>query len=521
MPRSPHSPSLAQALLCSLCCALLPLAQAQSLLRHQLSDVPAAGHQQEIERVLHAADQGVGAGQLRMSSPAGRASVSLSSMFSSQEGSWPFEPFVHNGLFRVIAGYQAHHPQVVLLRGGSIGLAQLYQALGDERVMSRHKDGYLLSYPLLIAPGAALNIEDSTLYLRIQSGTALINQGELNLRQATLTSWSGGQHADIEQSFRPFVMAWAGSRTRIVDSSLSRLGYNAHLARGLTLARSAQQVRGLAPATLFVRGSWIRELSSGVELQKAEARIEDSRFDDLQQYALDLLDSRASLVGNHIATVKNQSAIRLRGASSGVVERNVILGAAKAGIEVQEQHGDLVLRQNMIGATQNGILLRQIVDTKDAHLLLAQNYIANTASSGIDGEAIGTAYVIDNRISATPEYAISMRNPTGQPSRLVVVANQLANAGKAMIRTEGIDRVVLGDNRYQMGQTDQQLLAGDLMPVQSLLLEATVMNPCIVEVRVWATAGASPAASLPGNCLHGSETGKRGEFLRLRSISGY
>ncbi|WP_095151433.1 right-handed parallel beta-helix repeat-containing protein [Pseudomonas sp. Irchel s3b5] len=519
MPRS-LPPSAAHALLCFLCCTLLPLAQAQSLLRHQLSDVPATEQQQEIERVLQAADQGVDANQVRESRPVGRASVSLSSLFSSQEGSWPFEPFVHNGLFRVIASYQTNHPLVVVVRGGGIGLAQLHQALGDERVMSRHNDGYLLSYPLLIAPGAALNIVESTLYLRTQSGTALINQGDLTLKHATLTSWSDGQPAEIKQPFRPFVMAWAGSRTRIIDSSLSRLGYNAHLARGLTLARSTEQALGLAPAILLMSGSRISELSSGVELQKAEARIENNRFDDLQQYALDLLDSRASLVGNHIATVKNQSAIRLRGTSSGVVERNVILGAGKAGIEVLDQQGELVLRQNMIGATQNGIFLRQLVDKKDTPLLLAQNYIANTASSGIDGEAIGTVYVIDNRISTTPEYAISMRNPTGQPSRLVLVANRLANAGKAMIRTEGIDRVVLGDNHYQMGQTDQQLMAGDLMPVQSLLVEATVMNPCIVEVWIWAEAGTSPPASLPGNCLRGNETGDRGEFLRLRSSSG-
>ncbi|MES2820276.1 MAG: right-handed parallel beta-helix repeat-containing protein [Pseudomonadota bacterium] len=455
--------------------------------------------------VLQAPDQGVEKAQILRHISSGRASVSLTSMFSSQQGSWPFEPFVHNGLFRVIASYQTHHPQVVLLRGGSIDLAQLYKALGNEQVMSRHKDGYLLSYPLQIAPDAALNIDNSTLYLRQQSGTALINQGELNLQQATLTSWSGSEGAEPAPGFRPFVIAWAGSRTRIVDSRLNRLGYNAHLAHGLTLARGAQQAPGLAPASLLLRGSRIGELSSGVELHNAMARIEDNRFENLQQYAVDLEDTRVSLIGNHVRKVKNQSAIRLRGSSQGVLERNVILDAGKAGIEVREQQGDLVVRQNIIGTSQSsGILLRQITALPGARLLLLDNHIANTQGSGIDGEAVELAHLMGNRIGATPEYAIRFRNPADRPSRLIMMGNQMAQTGKAMIRTEGIERVVLGNNRYQMAQVNQPLLAGDLMPVQSLLMEATLQRPCVVEVLIGIQADTNPADGLPANCRDGS-----------------
>lgn len=488
------------ALLFYLLCVLGSPAQAQDLLRHRLSALSYMQQQRELTDALQSPAQGVELEEVQALNPKTRASVSLSSMFSSQEGSWPFEPFVHNGLFRVIAGYQPQHPQAVLLRGGSIGLAQLHQALGDERVMSRHKDGYLLSYPLLIAPGAALNIEDSTLYLQVQSGTALINQGELYLRNATLTSWSGGQQADSQPTFRPFVMAWAGSRTILLDSRLNRLGYNAHLAHGLTLGRNAQQAASLAPASLLLRGSRISELSSGVELHQALARVEDSHFDELQQYALDLRDSRVSLIGNHIAKVKNHSAIRVRGASSGIIEGNAILGSGKAGLEVRDQHGDLLLRQNVIGAAKgSGILLRQ-VDTTGTRLLLSENTISSTDGSGIDGEGVGSAYLIGNRIALTPEYAISFRYPTTPSARLVLVDNQLSNTGKAMVRTEGLERVLLGNNSYQMAGPGQQLLAGDLMPVQSLLMEATVSHPCMVEVLIAPTDEANPAADLPKNC---------------------
>ncbi|MCY1275078.1 Periplasmic copper-binding protein (NosD) [compost metagenome] len=454
---------------------------ARELHSHRISVVPEQPQQAQIERLLGRTQRGVAASELAVAVRGGRAGVSLVTMFSAQQGSWPFEPFVHNGLFRAIASYQAHHPRAVLVQGGRIDLAGLYRALGDERIMSRHKDGYLLSYPLLIGPDASLDIADTTLYLRIHSGTALINRGTLSLRRAVLTSWSGGQPAELAQPFRPFVTAWAGSHTRILDSSLLRLGYNGQLVGGLTLARSALQPRGDAPATLLVRDSRLRELSSGAVLQQAVARIERSHFDELQQYGLDLQDSRASLLDNRIAAVKNRSGIRLRGDSDGtLVEGNLILATGKAGIEVLEQRGALLVRGNLISDTRgNGILLRQ---SGGGVLLLAHNYIANTRGSGLEGDAAGTTFVLGNRINSTPEYAVSFRNAAGPPTHLVLLANQFANVGKAMLRTEGVERMVLGHNRFQVGRNSQPLLAGDLMPVQSLLLEATVRQPCVVEV---------------------------------------
>ena len=488
-------------LLSSLLCAGSTFAQ--DLLRHQINAVSKQDQLLELAQVLEASDHGVEPEQLQSRSYAGRAAVSLQSMFSSQEGSWAFEPFVHNGMFRVIANYQTHHPKVVFLSGGGITLSQLYAALGDDRIMSKHKDGYLLSYPLLIAPGAALNLENVVLYLRIQSGTALINQGDLKLQHSTLTSWSGGNQADVEQSFRPFVIAWAGSRTRIVDSSLTRLGYKAHLSQGLTLAHSLQQASNLPPPILLIQRSKMSEMASGAGLQRALARIENSQFEAMQQYAIDLQDSRVSVIGNRITDIKNQSAVRIRGASSGVLERNIITDTGKAGIEVQEQQGDLVLRNNTIGSTHgNGILLRRITSQSNERLLLVKNYISNTTGSSIDGESVNSAYIIDNTISSTPEYAISFQSGN-TPTRLFLATNQLDNIGKAMIRTKGVEQILLGNNHYRMAKTNQQLMGGDLMPIQSLLMETTVINNCFIEVHVAINLKTGLYIDVPNECRRG------------------
>lgn len=116
--------------LAALCLAGTAHAASQALPANQtVTQLTQDQRQLKVEQLRQQVRQAVAFQQAERPRPAGRASVSLQPMFSAQAGSWPFEPFVNNGLFRAIAGYQAHHPQVVQLRGGSITLAQLHDAL--------------------------------------------------------------------------------------------------------------------------------------------------------------------------------------------------------------------------------------------------------------------------------------------------------------------------------------------------------------------------------------------------------
>lgn len=436
--------------------------------------------------------------EVALRKPAGRAQVSLQPMFSSQEGSWPFEPFVNNGLFRAIAGYQSHHPQAVVISGGSITLAQLAEALHDPKVLRRHKDGYLLSYPLMITANGGLILEGTSLYLYNFSGTALINQGLLSLNQSRLEGWTGDKTSATDRAYRPFVVSWAGSSTQILDSTLSRLGYNANLSRGLSTGLSTQQAPSTPPASVLIRNSHFTELSSGVELQHAQALIEHSTFDQQQQYAIDLNNSQAQVRDNSIRGVENNSGIRVRGQTRALIQGNLILTTAKAGIEVSEQAGALLLTGNRIGDSKgNGIQLRNLTG-KGGVLVIEDNLISNSQGSAIDASEVQALAILDNRISASPEYAISLRNALPLPGELALTGNRLGAIGKAVVRVEGIDNVVLGHNQYQGKPLLQNLLIGDLMPVQSVLLDATVRQGCIVQVRRTPGAG-QPAALACGN----------------------
>ncbi|MGG2396365.1 right-handed parallel beta-helix repeat-containing protein [Pseudomonas sp. SH1-B] len=416
-----------------------------------------------------------------MQGPSQRGSVSLEPMYSAQAGSWPFEPFVHNGLFRAIASYQAQHPRAVVIRGGSVTLEQLRTQLNDARVLGRHEDGYLLSYPLMIAEDAALLIDDQILYLFGPSGTALINQGLLRVQNSRLQSWSDGRTAATDRPTRPFIMNWAGSRLLVDKSQLVKIGYNANLSRGISSGLSSQQSANRAPAQIQIDDSRFEEMASALDLSHSHARVRNNQFIKQQQYAIDLGNSRFLVADNRIDGVKNNSGVRISGSSSGRIQNNLILHAGKSAIEVSAQHGALLIQGNRLGASQGyGLMLRQSGD--DAGLLIQDNLIANSKLSAIDAAELSSALIVGNRIHSTPEYAISLRNAQPTAGELVITGNTLESIGKAMIRVEGMQNTILGDNQFKATPLLQNLLIGDLLPLQSQILDSTVRRSCHLQI---------------------------------------
>ncbi|EZH80697.1 poly(beta-D-mannuronate) C5 epimerase [Ectopseudomonas composti] len=418
---------------------------------------------------------------LDIQAPRQRGSVSLEPMYSAQAGSWPFEPFVHNGLFRAIAGYQAQHPRAVVIRGGSVTLEQLQVQLNDAKVLGRHEDGYLLSYPLMIAEDAALLIDDQVLYLFGPSGTALINQGSLRVQNSRLQSWSDGRATATDRPTRPFIMNWAGSRLLIEKSQLVRIGYNANLARGVSSGLSSQQSANIAPAQIQIDNSRFEEMASALELNHSQALVRNNQFTKQQQYAIDVGSSRFLIADNRIDGVKNNSGVRVSGSSSGRIQNNLILHAGKSAIEVSAQNGALLIQGNRLGASQGyGLMLRQIGD--GSGLLIQNNLIANSKLNAIDAAELSGALIIDNRIHSTPEYAISLRNAQPATGKLVITGNTLESIGKAMIRVEGMQNTILGDNHFKATPLLQNLLIGDLLPLQSQILDSTVRRSCHLQI---------------------------------------
>ena len=347
----------------------------------------------------------------------------------------------------------------------------------------------------MIAEDAALLVDDQVLYLFGPSGTALINQGLLQVKGSRLESWSDGRALATDRPTRPFIMNWAGSRLKVADSHLVKIGYNANFSRGISSGISAQQSATRPAARILIDNSRFDSMASALELRHSEALIRNNQFSHLQQYGIDLSNSRFLIADNRIDDVKHNSGIRIGGSSSGRIQNNLILHTGKSAIEVSEQSGALLIENNRLGASRGyGVMLRQI--NGGAGLLIENNLIANSRLSAIDAGGLSGALIIDNRIQSTPEYAISLRNEQLTAGQLVITGNTLESIGKAMIRVEGMQNTVLGSNQYRANPLLQNLLIGDLLPLQSQILDNTVRRNCHLQISQPLT-GTSSSADAP------------------------
>lgn len=413
-----------------------------------------------------------------------RGDFSIDPMYASERGSWPFEPFANNGLFSVIAGYQQHHPRVLSLNAGHYTLSELAKAVNNENILRVHKDGFLLSYPLQILPGASLSVENTTLYLAAYSGAALINRGDFQLNSASLTVWQGDRAPSSVPNYRPFFVAWAGSRTWLLDSHLDRLGYNAHLSRGVTLTRSKDQPATDAIPQLLVRNSRFSDMTTAIDLNSADALIEQAVFDGSRHYGVDAADSRVSISASQFNAASLNSLIRVTGSSDMSVSGCRLDRAAKHGIEWLSTTGNLVVRDSVITrAGGHAITVAESEHGKSGPLVLQGNIFARSGKSGLNLENFSSAVLRDNTFSANDGYAISYRNEQDDPeSELLLQGNRFMQSAEPALRTQNVSRLALLDNLFSLDSVNQKLVAGELEPYQSSISQEIFKYGCYVEV---------------------------------------
>jgi hypothetical protein len=422
--------------------------------------------------------------KLEFNIPKQDATLIIEPLFSSQKGSWPFEPFVHDGLFRIITNYQTSHPRAIVIKKGAITIEQLHQQLNNKKIIQKYRDGYSLHYPLFIDPDGALIIKDTSLYLDTFSGTVLINHGTLDVNNSSIQSNNDNEQISSERQYRPFIISWAGSRLWIRHSDIKKLGYNGNLTKGITSFRHEKQELSPRKTEIFIKNSTFNDLFSGVELDYSVGIIENNRFSNIEEYGIDIKNCIFLIKNNRIEKVNNRSGIRIRGESSSILEDNRIFHARKSGIEVNDLKGTLSVRGNVIGAiVGNGINLIDISFDQITQLLIEKNILGNIHGTAIEANNVHSAYIIKNNVFNTPEYAVSIRNASFSQSEWIVTGNSFGAIGKIILRVIGVEKFIIGNNEYKGSPILQNLLTGDLTAIQGKILDDTVRLSYIVQIE--------------------------------------
>lgn len=408
--------------------------------------------------------------------------ITVAPLFSSEQGSWPFEPFTHNGLFTVIANYQQQHPRGLHLSTGHLSLGELHRQLDDPRILRRHKDGYLLSYPLVIDSDGHLEIADSTLYLDIFAGAAIINRGTLSVTDARVTVWQGQRpRADIA-NYRPFITSWAGSQTWLDHATLERLGYNAHLSRGLTLARSQAQSDTTPDAQIVIRDSVLESLTTGLEVREGQAWIARSQFRDSHHYGIDARNSMVQLQDSEVRNTRLNSAIRLQQRAHLQLTDTLLVGAGKSALESPGFNGQVLLNRAVLSASgSHGLALTA---NSPSELLITDSIIAGNTLSGAQLAGPVRAVLARNRLQNNQRAALRVDAPTGEAEvELLLWRNQLGRSEQAVIDAAPLARLAMAENHIELAAIEYDWLAGTLAPLQSVLAQRLFRAGCGVELR--------------------------------------
>ena len=443
------------------------------------------------------------------------AAIGLEPLFSGQAGSWHYEPFALQGIFQFIALHQNHHPHAIILNGGETTLAALHRHLNDAQIIQPFKNGYLLSYPLIIQPGASLKLGGDHLYLDAGSGSFIVNRGRLEVLQSRIGI--SGQKRQLEGrnvQYRPFIISWAGSTTRIEASDIADLGFPGNLTNGLTLARHATQGSNTPDAILLLRQTHLQNMSTALQLHSAQAELGSVNVVDTHHDAILSRDSSMHASAMVLDGAHHGSTLRLAGKGCIEIDTSRFKGSQRPVIEADEFQGYFRLTQSVVSdSAASGLRAVHSAPTtrgsSGARLVIRNNQFVANARDGIELHNAGPLLIEGNDIQGNGRYAVSLTTDAstanqaraGQESGVdsvstpyqILSANRISVDGIAGLRLDGPYHLLLGPQTFHLQPTQSQAFTGNAAPIQGDLFKASMKQSQWIEL-----ISPAPTASADG-----------------------
>ncbi|WP_322002178.1 right-handed parallel beta-helix repeat-containing protein [Marinobacter alexandrii] len=317
--------------------------------------------------------------------------------------------FVDEGRAREWVIRQFSHPQAILVNSGKATLDDVYEQVNDPRYMERNDDGsYIIRLPLVVRPGATLEIRDQTLRLSEERGAFIANDSWLFVIDSTIVGWreqaKGPATYQEKSSFRPFFVGWGGSETFVLGSEFAHLGYNQSKSYGFSIAQYSKydnaKLKRSAPHAWLV-DSTFRDIYYGFYCYEAEdVAIVNNVYEDNIVYGIDPHDYSSNLLiaGNDVYGTKEKHGIIIsrqvndswildnhshdnglsgivldRQSRNNVVANNVVHDNQGDGIGLYESPDNLLWGNRLINNLRNGIRVRNSTDVGVYHNIAALN----------------------------------------------------------------------------------------------------------------------------------------------------
>ncbi len=378
------------------------------------------------------------------------------------------------GSMKVLEGdVQAALTQLSILAGGnghlSLQLAQasttdvIYVLSGTATLRELQRSGYLerrangwrLSRPLVLWPGAALVLSPGELLeLDTAAGAFVLSFGDVRMSGATLRG-DGGQNARVK-SFRPFLLVTGQGSFHAERSTFADLGFDGPVAfRGVSVMTGGLMKPASAPVVTKSRFQNVFSLS----FEGADGMVlARNRFSKAGAAAVSVKDGRkVTLAGNRISETHSGAGVRLSGVLEDVViAGNVITGGGRNGLQIDGKTQHLGLRANVIlDNVGTGITLGPATCVS-----VLGNIIAGNGTAGLRLTRTGAARVADNAVLDNGSAGIEVDAQSGLGP--VLLSDNVLRGNREGLRAAGLGEVRLAGNDL-VHQTPRQF-AGDFSP---------------------------------------------------------
>ena len=363
-----------------------------------------------------------------------------------------FNEFVgSDGRLATWAQRQRQNPVAIVLSEGLFRLSDVQAAVEEYQLETTAKGIYTLRLPLLIDASATLLIDGTVRSLRLsqQAGAFLVNDGRLFVADSEIVAWDEAAAAPApyvdKQRFRPFLIAWGGSETFLLNSRFVHLGYGGTKSYGISFSQYSKSVdrhRYRPRPTGWILDSTFDGLLYGFYCYEADdVVIVNNVYKNSVVYGIDPHDRSNRLIiaqNTAFGTRQRHGIIVSREVNDSWIFRNESYDNTGSGIMVDRQStGNVVAYNKVHGNGSDGITIYESPD----NLLYANQSIGNQAhgyrvrnSVGIklyENRAVANAYTgINGHIRALndPTRDLSL-DPYDTRISMVVVGGRLIHNG--------------------------------------------------------------------------------------------
>ncbi|PRA50655.1 MULTISPECIES: mannuronan 5-epimerase AlgG [Pseudomonas] len=287
-------------------------------------------------------------------------------------------------------------PQAIFIDDGYLNLKDLSKKLPKQYFSETSPGVFLARLPIVVGAKGILEIDKQTQELRLseEAGSFLVNDGQLFVRDSKITGWrekdNGPASFRSPKDFRPFLLAWGGTQTYIVNSKMASFGYANSKSYGVSISQytpNMAKVLKRPEPTGWIIGSEFSDMWYGFYCyETSDFVVKGNTYKDNIVYGIDPHDRSHRLI----------------------IADNTVYGTKKKhGIIISREVNDSFIFNNR---SYDNKLSGLVIDRNSVNNLVAYNEIYRNHTDGITLYESADNLLWGNKVISNRRHGIRIRN---------------------------------------------------------------------------------------------------------------